>query len=182
MKNDSPITEYSITRGTQRGTRLTLYPGRLVHEGGDAVEQMSLTHLAALRIEFLREPRKLKWAIIFLALMLFLHGISGPLQGLATNAATEVAEQAKRDGTSGGVPAALGVAFRAMAHAAAALPTIGFALAAWAAALLFLYWRGRTTLTLVLGASEREYSVPGHDRMLVGFADSLGERFSAGPG
>lgn len=176
--SDSPISEYAFSAGELRGSRLTLFPGRLLHEGGNVVEHMPLAHLAALRIEFLREPRKLKWAVIFLVLGMLLYGVSGPLERVASSAATEVAEHAKREGTSGGVPGALGIAFRLIERAAAALPTVGLALAAWGAVLLFIFWRGRTMLTLVVGASEREYAVPGRDQMLTMFAELLGGRLA----
>ena len=178
MKNDTPITEYRFASGEQRGSQFTLYPGRLLHEGGDVVEHMPLAHLAAVRIEFAREGRKLKWAIIFLVVAAILTGLSGPLQGIAASAWNEVAEHAKRENASGGVSSALQVAFRAMERGAATLPTIALALGAWAAVLLFLFWWGRTTLTLTVAAVEREYSVRGRDGMLVSFADALSERLA----
>ncbi len=176
--SDSLISEYTFSAGELRGSRLTLFPGRLLHEGGNVVEHMPLAHLAALRIEFLREPRKLKWAIIFLVLAMLLYGVSGPLERVAASAVAEVADHAKREGTAGGVPGALAIAFRVLERAAAVLLTVGLALAAWAAVLLFVFWRGRTMLTLVVGASEREYMVPGRDQMLTTFAELLGGRLA----
>jgi hypothetical protein len=175
---DSPISEYAFSRGEQRGSRFTLFSGRLVHEGGNVIEHMPLAHLAALRIEFLREPGKLKWAIIFLVLALVLNGVSTPLQGLAASAGEEVAAHAKREGVSGGVSGALGLSFRVLERVAGALPGIGLALAALAAASGFLFWRGRTLLTLAVGAAEREYSVPGRDQALMAFAEALGGRLA----
>jgi hypothetical protein len=183
MVPDQPITAYSFASGAQRGTHFTLFPGRLVHEGGDAAEHMPLAHLAAVRIEFAREPRKLKWAIIFLVVAVILNAVSAPLQRVADAAAGEIAEHAKREGMQGGgVSGALQATFRALERGAAALPTVGLALAAWAAALLALFWYGRTTLTLTLAAVERAYSVRGRDRMLMEFAESLSTRLAELPG
>lgn len=179
MAADQPISAYSFASGEQRGSHFTLYAGRLVHEGGDAAEHMPLAHLAAVRIEFAREPRKLKWTIIFLVLAVILNAVSSPLQRVADTAATEVAEHAKREGgAAGGVSGVLQVSFRALERVAAALPTVGLALGAWAAVLLALFWYGRTTLTLALGAVEREYSVRGRDRTLTEFAEALSTRLA----
>lgn len=178
MSNDNLISEYAFTGGELRGSQLALYAGRLVHDGGDVVEQVLLRHVAALRVEFLREGPKLKWAIIFIVVALVLNGLATPLQNLAASAANEVAEHARREGVSGGMPVALGVTFRALQAAASALPFIGLFLAAWGALLLFLYWRGRTALTLVFGAVEREYAVPGRDQALMAFAEAAGTRLA----
>lgn len=178
MDGKSQISEYVFSGGAERGSRFTLYPGRLVHEGGEATETVPLAQLAALRIEFMREPQKLKWGIIFLVLALVLFSVAGPLEGLAARASAEVAERAQREGVSSGISAALGFSFRALEFAAASLPLIGTALAAWAALLLFLYAKGRTALTLVFGGVEREYAVRGRDRGLNGFAEVLAERLA----
>jgi len=178
MSSKAQIAEYVFTGGGERGSRFTLYPGRLVHEGGESTETVPLAQVAALRIEFLREPQKLKWGIIFMVLALVLFSVAGPLEGLAARASAEVAERALRDGVSSGISAALGMSFRALELAAASLPLIGMALAAWSALLLFLFAMGRTALTLVLGGVEREYAVRGRDRGLTGFAEVLAERLA----
>lgn len=178
MKNEVPITEYRFGSGEQRGSQFTLYPGRLLHEGGDVIEHMPLAHLAAVRIEFVRESGKLKWAIIFLVVAAILTTLSGPLQSIAVAAGSEVAEHAKREGAPGGVSGALQLTFRAMQRGAASLPTIALALGAWAAVLLVFFWWGRTTLTLTVGASERDYAVRGRDPMLMSFAEALSERLA----
>lgn len=184
MDGKAQISEYVFSGGEERGSRFTLYPGRLVHEGGESMETISLAQLSALRIEFLREPMKLKWGIIFLVLALILFAVSGPLEGLAAGASTEVAERAQREGVSSGISAALGFSFRALQTVAASLSLVGIALAAWAVLLLVLYWNGRTMLTLALGGVEREYSVRGRDRALTGFAEAVAERLAelSGPG
>jgi hypothetical protein len=179
MSPSQPLSEYRFARGDLQGSQFTLYPGRLVHDGGSAVEHMPLAHIAAVRIEFAREGGKLKWAAIFLVLAILLAMAASPLQGLASTAYSEVAEHAKREGTSGGgVGAALQLSFRALERFAASLPVVGFAIGAWAAVLLAIFAWGRTTLTLVLGATEREYSVRGRDHSLLAFAESLSDRLA----
>lgn len=178
LKPEVPITEYRFASGAQRGSHLTLFPGRLVLDGGDTVEHMPLARLAAVRVAFEREPRKLRWAVIFLVLAVILNVVSGPLQRLAVTAQGEVVEHAKRESVAGGVPGVLRISFLALEKFAAALPPIGFVLGAWALALAALYWWGRTTLTLTLGAIEREFSVRGRDPMLTSFVDLLGTRLA----
>ncbi len=178
MSTSLPISEYRFARGDLRGSQFTLYPGRLVHDGGSVVEHMPLAHLAAVRIEFAREGGKLKWAVIFLVLAILLSMVASPLQGLASAAATEVAEHSKREGTTGGVGAALQLSFRGLERVAAALPTAGFAIGAWALVLLGLFAWGRTTLTLAFGGTEREYTVRGRDQSLMAFAEALGDRLA----
>lgn len=178
MSPSQPITEYRFPSGDLRGSQFTLFPGRLVHDGGAMLEHMPLAHIAAVRIEFAREPGKLKWAVIFLVIAVLLGMVSSPLRGVAATAAAEVAEHAKREGANGGVAGALQLSFHALERAAAALPAAGFALGVWAAILLGLFAWGRTTLTLAFGAVEREYSVRGHDRSLVAFADAVSERLA----
>lgn len=178
MTNDTMITEYTFAGGPQRGSRLTLHAGRLVHHGGDVSEHMPLAQLASLRIEFMREPRKLKWALILLVAALVLYAAAGPLQGLAANAANEVVEHAKREGVVGGTPRVLAATFQVLARIAAFLPTIGTVAAACGVVLLFFFWRGLTLLTLVAGAAERVYAVPGRNRALMAFADTAAERLA----
>ena len=178
MSTSQPLSEYRFARGDLRGSQFTLYPGRLVHDGGSVVEHMPLAHLAAVRIEFAREGGKLKWAAIFLVLAILLAVVASPLQGLAATAVAEVAEHAKREGSTGGVSAALQLSFRALERVAAAMPTAGFAIGAWAALLLGLFVWGRTTLTLVFGGTEREYTVRGRDQSLMEFAETLSDRLA----
>ncbi len=178
MTDDTMITEYTFAGGPQRGSRLTLHAGRLVHHGGNVAEHMPLAHLAALRIEYLREPRKLKWALILLVLAIVLNAVSSPLQRMAANAADEVVAHAKREGVTGGTPKALEVTFRVLGRAAGTLPSIGLVAGACGLVLLFFFWRGLTLLTLVAGATERIYAVPGRNRALMAFADTAAERLA----
>lgn len=178
MKTHAPISEYRFPNGPARGSHFTLYEGRLVHDGGNVTEHMPLGQLASVRIEFLREPRKLKWAIIFLVLAALLTALSTPLQNVAYAAEREVAEHAKRENVQGGVSSVLQMAFRGMERAAATLPTFALGFGAWALVLLAFFFWGRTILTLTLGASEREYAVRGRDGSLMAFADVISQRLA----
>ena len=80
MSLDAPLAEFEIRSGAQRGSRLTLYANRLVHQGADSMEVVPLAQLASVRIAFERDPRKLNWAIALLVLALALAAASGPLQ------------------------------------------------------------------------------------------------------
>ena len=177
MQPRVPITEHRFASGEWRGTHLTLYPGRLVHDGGSVVEHMPLAHVAALRIEFSRDGRKLKWAAIFLVAALILAFLSAPLQAVARKAADEVAEQAKRDGGSG-TTTALQQVFHGIERGAGQLPAVSWLAGILALVQFGLYLWGRTILTLVVGGVEREYLVRGRDRMLMEFAESLSARLA----
>ena len=75
-----PLSPNSIFGAS--AARLTLYANRLVLHGADAMETVPLAQLAAVRVAFERDPRKLNWAIVLLrAALVFCRGISGPLQG-----------------------------------------------------------------------------------------------------
>lgn len=175
---DTPLTEFEFRGGALRGAQLTLYPNRIVLQGGGAMETVPLAHLAAVRVAFGREPRKLNWAIALAVTALLLASIAGPLQSFASAAAAEVAEHARREASAGGVPRALIASFRALGGFASLLPAAAAALAAWAAALAAFYWLGRTTLTLSFGAVQRAYAVRGRDRLLHDFAESVGRKLA----
>ena len=67
MTLDSPLAEFEIRSGAQRGSHLTLYPNRLVHQGGDAMETVPLAQLAAGRVAFEGDPRKLHLGVALFA-------------------------------------------------------------------------------------------------------------------
>ena len=177
MQPAVPITEHRFASGEWRGTHLTLYPGRLLHDGGSVVEHMPLAHVAAVRIEFSRDGQKLKWAAIFLVVALLLAFLASPLQAVAQKASDEVAEQAKRDGGSG-TTTALQQVFQGVERGAGKLPSVAWLVGIVAAVQFVLYAWGRTILTLVVGGVEREYLVRGRDRALMEFAESLSGRLA----
>ena len=174
MTHDSPLAEFEIGSGAQRGSRLTLYANRLVHQGGDSMETVPLAQLAAVRVAFERDPARLNWAIVLLVLALFFAAISGPLQGWIAGAAAKVGEQARRESLDAVL---LGV-FTVLGGLARLLPVLATALAAGAVALLVFFWLGATVLTLAFAAAERSYAVRGRNRFLVEFAQTVAEQLA----
>jgi len=73
------------------------------------------------------------------------------------------------------IAALLASLFGGMETAARLLPILGGALAAWGVALAVRGWIGLTTLTLTLGAVERDYAVRGRSAPLFDFTELLGE-------
>ena len=175
MTLDSPLAEFEIVSGTQRGSRLTLYANRLVHQGGDLMEAVPLAQLAAVRVAFERDPRKLTWAVALLLVALILAAISSPLQSWIATAASKIGDPARRESFDA---ALLGV-FSALGSFASILPALGAALAAAAVVLLAYFRLGVTVLTLAFAATERSYPVRGRDRFMVQFAQSVAEQLAA---
>ncbi len=175
MSIDSPLAEFEIASGAQRGSRLTLYANRLVHHGGDSMEAVPLAQLAAVRVAFERDPRKLNWAIALLALALILAAVSGPLHAWMSELASKVAASAGRES----LEAVLVAAFNALSHLARLLLPIAAVVVAGAVALLAFFWLGRTTLTLSFAAVERDYAVRGRNVFLVQFAEVVAAQQSA---
>jgi len=159
------------------GGRLTLYTNRLVLHGGDAMESVPLAHLASVRVAFERDPRKLNWAVGLLVLALILASASGPLQAWM---------QALSGGLGKGGAEFLNelllASFRAIQHLARLFVPVALALFAGAAALLFFFWLGRTTLTLSFAAAERAFPVRGRNPLLVQFAEAVAEQLAAPQG
>jgi hypothetical protein len=172
---DQPIASYDIASGSQRGARYTLYANRLTLHGSDALETVPLTHLAAVRVAFERDARKLNWAIALGLVALLLDSISGPLQSW-------MAELAAKVGASGGresLESALVAVFTALGALARAMVPVALLLFAGAAALVFFFWLGQTLLTLSFAATERVCAVRGRDRSLFDFAELLAEQLAA---
>ena len=175
MTPDHSLAEFEIRSGAQRGSHLTLYANRLVHLGGDAMETVPLAQLAAVRVAFERDPRKLNWAVALFAVALLLAIIASPLQRLIAAAVSKVGDPVRAESLDSVL---LGV-FNALGGLAGMLPALAAALAVAAAALLVLFWRGETTLTLSFAAVERAYAVRGRNRFLVEFSETLSERLAA---
>lgn len=169
MSNDLPVAECSLRGSAQ----LTLYPNRVVLHGGGAMETVALAQLASVRVAFEREPRKLRWALILAAIAMLLFWVARPLQGMAVSAAAEVAENIRRESTSGGVPGVLLATFNALGGFARSLPKLGAALIIWAGALGALWLLGVTTLTLSFAAVERDFRMRGRNRAVFDFAESV---------
>jgi hypothetical protein len=168
------LTRFDFTSGLQRGSHLLLYPRCLVHRSDAYVETVPLGRVTAINVAFHRNTRQLGWGVVLVIVALALLGIAGPLGSLAHGAAQEMM------GSSQGVARALYSLFRFIEVVAALLPASALAAALGGAALGALGWRGSTTLTLILGGTERSYSVRGRDTLLLDFAEMTAERMMAG--
>ena len=175
MSLNQSLAEFEIGSGAQRGTRLTLYANRLVHQGGDAMEAVPLAQLASVRVAFERDARKLNWAVALLIAALILALVSGPLQNWMADLAGKVVAGGGRESFE----AVLLAAFSALGLAARLLLPVALILAAGAAALLVLFWLGRTTLTLSFAAVERAFPVLGRNQFLVQFAEAIADQLAA---
>lgn len=175
MSLDSPLAELEIDSGAQRGSRLTLYANRLVHQGGDSMEAVPLAQLAAVRVAFERDRRKLNWAIALLVVALMLAAISGPLESWIEASMKQVGDPVRRES----LDAVLREVFKALRGFARILPRLAAALAAGATALLVFFWLGATVLTLAFAATERSYTVRGRNRFLLEFAQTVAEQLAA---
>lgn len=179
MNPDVPVAEYLFVRGALRGSQLTLYPNRIVHEGAGATETVALAQLAAVRVAYQRDAAKLGWAIAFVAVAVAFAVAAGPLQGWTLGAAAELAEQTRRESQAGGVTGVLHGTVRALGVMASLLPMLAAALGAAAALLVALYWVGHTTFTLCFAAAERNYPVRGRNARMLEFAEAVSATFSA---
>jgi hypothetical protein len=167
------LMRFDFRNGLQRGSQLMLYPRYLVHRSDSYLETVPFARITALKVAFERDPRRLGWGVGLVLVALLLLAVSAPLGNLAHGAAQEMMASGQ------GVARALYSLFRFIEVLAALLPAIALAAALGGAALGVLGWRGSTTLTLVLGGSERHYSVRGRDTRLLDFAEMASERLMA---
>ena len=130
-----------------------------------------LANVVAVRVSFERDQRKLGWGVVLVVMALVMFAISGPLGTSAEKAATEMAGA----GTQG-VAFALQLLFRFFAAAASLLPAIALASVLGGVALGVFGWRGNTVLTVSLAGAERVYDSRGQSKLLIDFAELVGER------
>jgi hypothetical protein len=175
---ETPISRFDFTSGELRGTSLTLYPGCVVHRGGAQLETIPVAGIAAARVGFERNLRRVGWAIALLLAALVLFSAADPIAGFAGGEASRLAEQLRANSTAAGqsVTGVLHGTFRVLEAAARLLPTLAWLLVLAAALLGVLGWLGRTTLTLTLAAVERDYAVRGRSAMLFDFAELVSEQ------
>jgi hypothetical protein len=166
---ESPIAHFEFVSGPERGTRLTLYPGRLMHEGAGHMESMPLDALAAVSATYRRDERRIGWGAALIVLALILLAIFRPLASLAASAGAQVAD-------AHAVGQLLRATLGALEALANLLPLAAGACLAGGVALAVLGWLGATTLTLMLPAGERAYAVRGRNVQLADFASLLAER------
>jgi hypothetical protein len=175
MTPETPIASYDVPSGMQRGARFTLFANRLVFVSADVTETISLAHLAAVRVAFERDVRKLNWAIALVVVALILASLSGPLASWMAALAAKLTAAPEREGLEN----VLIAAFSAIGALARLMMPVAVLVAGGAIALAVFFWIGRTTLTLSFAATERDCRVRGRDAQLVSFADFLGEQLAA---
>ncbi len=177
MSEPTPITRFDFARGELRGTELSLYPACLVHRGAGYVETVVLANVGSVRVEFLRDRRRLGWGGTWLAIAVILLAASPILATLATAATQELATQ--NAGAAGGVGGALVAFFRFLERFAEVLPFLAVVAALAGAALCALGWLGSTTLTVTFGGGERSFPVRGRDALLLAFSERVSEQIVA---
>jgi len=165
------LTRFAFANGELRGTHLTLYPSCLVHRSETQLETLPLAGMAAVRVAFERDSRKLGWGVTLLVIALILLALAGPLGTFASGAAGEMAAAGSQ-----GVARVLHGFFRLLEALATLLPVAALAFVIGGAVLGALGWMGRTTLVISLPGSERVYPARGRDSVLLDFAEALSER------
>ena len=165
------VARFDFTSGAQRGTHLILYGNCLVHRGDAHVETMPLAAMAAVRVAFERDQRKLGWAVSLFVVALLLFVVSGPLAAFGSSAAGEMTAAGGQ-----GVARALYLTFKFLEALGNFMPVAGFAALVAGIGLGALAWFGSTILTLDLAGAERRYAVRGHDTKLLDFADAVAEK------
>jgi len=90
MALETAIASFHFPAGPLRGTQLSLFGTRLLHHGVDQMESITLAAVAAVRVAYERDIRRIAWgaALIVLAIVLFV--VSGPLSTVAAEAAAGV--------------------------------------------------------------------------------------------
>jgi hypothetical protein len=167
------VARFGFERGELRGTNLTLFPTCLVHRGDNYLETLPLGGVAAVRVSFDREARKLGWGIGLVLAALLLLAIAGPISTFAGAAAGDMASAGPQ-----GVPRALYGFFRALEALGSLLPVAALGCVVGGGALGALGWIGKTTLLVSLPGAERLYAVRGRDTLLLDFAEALSERLT----
>jgi hypothetical protein len=168
------VARFDFTSGALRGSHFTLYGNCLVHRGDTQMETVPLAAIAALRVAYARDARKLGWGVSLVIIALLVFVISGPLIAAADGAAAEMAAAG-----ASGVARALHAVFRFFAGVAGLLPLAALLCAIGGIVLGVLGWTGRTTLVLDFAGSERVYGVLGRNPALLDFSEALSERLMA---
>jgi hypothetical protein len=169
LASETPIAHYDFPAGPQRGSRLTLYPARLVHEGVGHMESMPLEALVAVGAAYERDERRIGWGAALVVVALLLLAVFRPLARAAASAGEQVAD-------AQAIGQLLRATLSALESLANLLPLAAGACLAGGVALAVFGWLGTTTLTLMLPAGERAYAVRGRNATLADFAVLLAER------
>jgi len=169
MALETPIATYPFLTGPLRGTQLSLFASRLLHQGAGQMESIALPAISAVRVGYERDVRRMAWGAVLVVLAVLLIAIAGPLSGAAAEAAAEI------NGTHS-VAKLLRGTLLFLGALASILPAAGVASLLGGGALAAFGWIGTTTLVLSLPVVERAYPVRGQNRTLVDFAELLAER------
>lgn len=169
MALGTPIANFDFSGGPLRGTQLSLYGARLLHHGAGQMDSMALGAIAAVRVSYERDVRRIGWGVVLALLALLLFVVGGPLSGVAADAAAEVSG-------NNSVARLLRGTLHVLGAMASLLPTVGVACLLGGGALAAFGWIGTTTLVLSLPGADRAYAARGQDRLLVDFAELLAER------
>lgn len=169
MALGTPIANFDFTGGALRGTQLSLYGTRLLHHGVGQMDSMALDAIAAVRISYERDARRMGWGIALALIALLLFVVAGPLSGAAADTAAEVSGNHS-------VAKLLRGTLHVLGAVASLLPAVGLACLLGAGALAGFGWIGTTTLVLSLPGADRAYAVRGQNRLLLDFAELLAER------
>jgi len=145
-----------------------------VHRGAGEIETVPLAAIASLRVAFERDTRKLGWGITVALVALVLLAVAGPLSTFAGHAVADLTSAGGQ-----GVARALISFFRVLEALATFLPVIALACALGAAALIVRGWQGSTTLSVLVGGTERVFPARGRDARLLDFAERVGDRLMA---
>ena len=164
------VARFAFVSGELRGTHVTLYPTCLVHRSEQHLETLPLAAMSAVSVAFRRDARKLGWGIALIVIALLLLALSGPLDGFAAGAASDMAKSDQ------GVGKALYGFFRFLMALASLLPAAALACVIGGGALCAYGWMGTTTMLVSLPGSERIYPARGRSTMLLDFAEALSER------
>lgn len=168
MAPEAPIAHFEFAAGPQRGSRLTLYATRLVHEAPGQMESMALDALAAVGAAYERDERKIGWGAALIVVALLLLAVFRPLAQFAANAGAQVAD-------AQAIGQLLRATLAALEGLANLLPLAAGASLAGGIALIVFGWLGYTTLGLMLPAGERAYAVRGRNPLLADFAVLVAE-------
>jgi hypothetical protein len=169
------LARFEFPNGAFRGSHLALHRSCLVHRADTHFETLPLASIAAVRVAYLRNARRVGWGIGLILIALVVSMVSSPLAAFAAEAAAEWAPNPPGSGGQG-VAGVLHGTFRFFELVATLLPALAAALALGGTGLAALGWIGDTTLTVALAGSERAYSVRGRNGMLLEFAEALSER------
>jgi hypothetical protein len=169
MALETPIASFHFQSGPLRGTQLSLFATRLLHQGAGQMESIALGAVAAVSVGYARNARRMGWGAVLIVVAALLFLVSGPLAGLAAEAAADI-------NGSNAVAHLLRATLLALGGFASVLPAAALGCLLGGAALAAFGWIGTTTLALSLPGSERAYGVRGQNRLLVDFAELVAER------